>query len=416
MSALDEGHDVRALFNHDPSKVLGRTASGTLRLEEDDIGLRYTVDLPNTSYADDLLASIRRGDISHSSFGFKATDAKMHPPQRPGEPHRRELREVRLFDVSPVTYPAYEESTVSLRSLLQNNGLEDPSGPGRPGRAGEVRSLREAFETRGANSLTLPAATDLLSELLHAGGNGARIFGRVIPVVPAQRSGGAGPVAGRVAWAGPVPVEIVKEGEPWNPVTVPIGDHKFGTIKTGAYVQFSSEVLEDAEHLLDAIDHAFWAGLGLKLDSLVLSGGTDGAKSMVGLLDRGTKVDAVPDLKALSAAVAAVEEADGTATHIVTTPAVKAGLVASLTGNQLEHLPPLVSSRMVPTGTALVLDSERCRATLAEEIQVVATERALSANADIIDAKIRCRVGGVAVAGATDTALSKFVQIIKKGP
>jgi len=93
--------DVRALINHDANLVIGRTKAGTLKLWEDAKGLRYEVQLPDTSYARDLIESISRGDVSGSSFAF-----------RPIKEHTtadgvREILEARLFDVSPVTYPAY---------------------------------------------------------------------------------------------------------------------------------------------------------------------------------------------------------------------------------------------------------------------------------------------------------------------
>nr|WGD95106.1 HK97 family phage prohead protease [Bacillus subtilis] len=70
--ALDQTDmsDVRALIDHDPSKILGRTSAGTLKLEVDDIGLRFDVTLPNTQYASDLYENLRVGNISNCSFGF----------------------------------------------------------------------------------------------------------------------------------------------------------------------------------------------------------------------------------------------------------------------------------------------------------------------------------------------------------
>src|SRR5262249_31979044 len=68
--ALKDQDDVRALFNHNADYVLGRTASGTLRMTEDDKGLRYEADLPDTTVARDLAAMVERGDINGSSFAF----------------------------------------------------------------------------------------------------------------------------------------------------------------------------------------------------------------------------------------------------------------------------------------------------------------------------------------------------------
>lgn len=105
--------DVRALFNHDPNLVLGRTSNGTLQLQEDSRGLRYEVTLPDTTWARDLWASVQRGDITQSSFAFAVEDEDWKRDRRPPQ---RILTAVRLFDVSPVTYPAYAQTTVSARA------------------------------------------------------------------------------------------------------------------------------------------------------------------------------------------------------------------------------------------------------------------------------------------------------------
>ena len=104
-------NDVRALINHDPSLVLGRTSSGTLELTSDDVGLKYRVKLGNQQYATDLYESIQRGDISQSSFAFTIKDQTWSEDRS-----SRSVDEVaQLLDVSPVTYPAYKEATVVAR-------------------------------------------------------------------------------------------------------------------------------------------------------------------------------------------------------------------------------------------------------------------------------------------------------------
>lgn len=110
-----EGDDVRALFNHDPNHVLGRTTSGTLRLSVDKIGLRYDVDLPDTQVGRDTATSAERGDISGSSFAFSIRDGGAEWRRENGI-EIRELRSLELFDVSPVTFPAYKSTTVAVRS------------------------------------------------------------------------------------------------------------------------------------------------------------------------------------------------------------------------------------------------------------------------------------------------------------
>ena len=144
--------DVRALFNHDPNFVLGRNKAGTLRLSEDEIGLRYDIDPPDTTWANDLYTSIKRGDITQSSYAF--LPVKESWTQRDDGSELRELLEVRLFDVSPVTYPAFVGADTQARSALQAFGI-DPDGlavisikhqRGTPLTASERAMLKTAIE------------------------------------------------------------------------------------------------------------------------------------------------------------------------------------------------------------------------------------------------------------------------------
>lgn len=110
--------DVRALYNHDANMVLGRTSAGTLRLMETDKGLEFEVDLPDTSYARDLMACMQRGDINQCSFGFSiGEDGDTWQRDAAGMWTRTICNVSRLYDVSPVTYPAYPETECALRSL-----------------------------------------------------------------------------------------------------------------------------------------------------------------------------------------------------------------------------------------------------------------------------------------------------------
>lgn len=114
--SLADGDDVRALWNHDPGLVLGRTASGTLTLGTDERGLTFQVTPPDTVWARDLLVSVERGDVSQASFGFLMR--KDTWDEESGPLPIRTLLDVKLLDVSPVTYPAYAATdTVAQRSL-----------------------------------------------------------------------------------------------------------------------------------------------------------------------------------------------------------------------------------------------------------------------------------------------------------
>jgi len=112
--------DVRALWNHDPNYVLGRNRSGTLLLSEDQKGLATEITVPDTQWARDLLVTIERGDVNQMSFGFRTMEDRWERVDGMQEELRTLLR-VQLFDVSPVTFPAYPQTDVGAakRSLEQ---------------------------------------------------------------------------------------------------------------------------------------------------------------------------------------------------------------------------------------------------------------------------------------------------------
>ena len=111
--------DVRALLNHDSNLVLGRKSARTLSLFEDEKGLSVKIPLPDTSYARDLMVSVERGDVNQMSFGFRAIkDRWTQPTAESKDLPMRELLEVQLFDVSVVTFPAYPQTEVHVRALM----------------------------------------------------------------------------------------------------------------------------------------------------------------------------------------------------------------------------------------------------------------------------------------------------------
>lgn len=118
--AFDEAvgrDDVRALFNHNPDYVLGRTTAGTLRLDVDGTGLRYEVQLnPADTEHQRIWQMVSRGDVSQSSFGFEVTD-QTWGERKAGELPLRIITKTKLYDVSPVTYPAYAQTSVTARDL-----------------------------------------------------------------------------------------------------------------------------------------------------------------------------------------------------------------------------------------------------------------------------------------------------------
>ena len=106
--------DVRAYFDHDRGRFLGRSTAGTLRLKEDSKGLAVEIDLPDTSDGRDVRTLIERGDISGMSFGFIVTRQEW---DETGEVPLRTIHEVDLIEVSIVSEPAYSGTSIALRSL-----------------------------------------------------------------------------------------------------------------------------------------------------------------------------------------------------------------------------------------------------------------------------------------------------------
>lgn len=142
--------DVRALFNHNTDIVLGRNKSGTLRLKEDDVGLSYEIDLPDTQAARDLWTLIDRGDVSGSSFAFETVkEARDNPESGSTDLPMVTIREAKLYDISPCTMPSYEDTDVSARVFLR---VADLSGH-------SVEEVRAAWEADDAPRLWTPQST-----------------------------------------------------------------------------------------------------------------------------------------------------------------------------------------------------------------------------------------------------------------
>jgi HK97 family phage prohead protease len=117
---LSEGQDVRCLFNHDVNQLLGRTKSGTLRLQDSAEGFGFDCDTdPNTSAGRDVPAMIDRGDIDGCSFSFNVRkDSWSDEFDENGRyvSTTRSIEDIDMFDVGPVTFPAYTQTSVGARS------------------------------------------------------------------------------------------------------------------------------------------------------------------------------------------------------------------------------------------------------------------------------------------------------------
>jgi HK97 family phage prohead protease len=109
--------DVRCLKNHDPNLILGRTTSGTLRLQSNTVGLKFEDDVPDTTTGKDILEEVRRGDISGCSFAFTVAEQTWKYFEDDSPPERTIITIAQLYDVGPVTYPAYKDTTVKAREI-----------------------------------------------------------------------------------------------------------------------------------------------------------------------------------------------------------------------------------------------------------------------------------------------------------
>jgi uncharacterized protein len=137
-------NDVRAYFNHDENLLLGRVSSGTLRISTDKRGLFYEVDLPNTTYANDLAELMKRGDVNQSSFAFLIEKDRWE--QRDGVTYRIIEKVSRLLDVSPVSQPAYPDSTSELKRDLETETKEEAKA------ASVENTESEVVETKAEDS------------------------------------------------------------------------------------------------------------------------------------------------------------------------------------------------------------------------------------------------------------------------
>ena len=106
--------DIRSFFNHDSNQVLGRTSAKTAEFDEDEKGLRAVIYPPDTVAGRDVVALVKRGDVTGMSFMFRTLADEWEEPTK-GELPKRTVKKVQLFEAGPVTFPAYEATSISAR-------------------------------------------------------------------------------------------------------------------------------------------------------------------------------------------------------------------------------------------------------------------------------------------------------------
>ena len=117
--SLATGSNIRALYQHQGDALLGTTRGGTLQLREDAKGLAFELALPDTSHGKDLAILVGRGDVAGCSFGFRVAPGGDRWEQR-GDTLVRELLNVDLVEITLTSDPAYQDTTVAMRSRSAN--------------------------------------------------------------------------------------------------------------------------------------------------------------------------------------------------------------------------------------------------------------------------------------------------------
>lgn len=117
--SLATGSNIRALYQHQGDALLGTTRGGTLQLREDARGLAFELALPDTSHGKDLAILVGRGDVAGCSFGFRVAPGGDRWEQRGGK-LVRELIDVELVEITLTSDPAYQDTTVAMRTRSAN--------------------------------------------------------------------------------------------------------------------------------------------------------------------------------------------------------------------------------------------------------------------------------------------------------
>jgi uncharacterized protein len=276
--------DVRCLLNHDPNIVLGRVKSGTLRLSDDERGLRFECDLPESR--SDLKEAVSRGDIDGASFRFLVGE----------EEWDGELRTVKsvkqLDDVTIATYPAYPSTSVELRA--RSDHKETSPSPSRPGLVIRDRLRVEDRTQRSDQSADVERRVVEAMQATRKGEARSLSVTGALPIEPAElsaylfeklRPGSVALQSGiiviptdkrEITWpklSGDVNPAWVASGE-----AIPEGDPTLVSLKANPrklahLVAVENEVIDDSEpSVVDVLNNHLGTMLGLKLDLAVFEG------------------------------------------------------------------------------------------------------------------------------------------------
>ncbi|MEV7772941.1 HK97 family phage prohead protease [Kitasatospora sp. NPDC086791] len=393
--------DVLATFNHNVDHVLGRRSSGTLRLAVDTSGIRYEIDVPNTRAGQDVAELIRRGDVIGSSFTFRVNPGGQERASD-DDPETslpvRVITSMTVYELGPVTNPAYPTTTASARSLNAVYPIESES------RMIDA-PIRTADGFLPVNRRTIPneaawTATESAALWVNMIGPKSRFLANIpasnkLPMrtgsmmLPAIKTADGGYVGANA----PIP-------EPGTDLP----SRTCWAAKFGAVERASSEVLQDARpDLVAGINQSLAFAMARGIDKGLFNGAgpTDpnDPRRVIGLLAQGVTKNVAPSVAEISSALERMEDSGAEATVLWVDPVAAKALRAEIPAAQwtegIYGLIPVVSQHL-PANTAVVADSSRIFVGLHSDISITVSRTAPEAFAqDRALFRALARVAGV---------------------
>ncbi|WHM37403.1 HK97 family phage prohead protease [Streptomyces sp. BPTC-684] len=400
--------DVVATFNHNNDQILGRTKAGTLRLMRDAQGIRYEIDIPDTSTGRDVAELVRRGDVRGASFTFRVNPGGAStadsPDRETGLPIRI-ITSMSVFELGPVLNPAYPTTTANARSNNKNEvrtlttNVSDSMKKQQAVRVfghsyGDLQSRRgDWFDLNANGDIEAPI-------LLSAAGRGSRLIERVQAF---QFSGHHGyvPVTPKIT------ARIQGRRSEQAPIPVPIPIPHVTTVKPSVIVKADNDDLVDIPATAKALESALLAAVGARIDDVIVNGASDEDAKVPGMLEAGTTTQVASlSYDVLVDTVSRVEESGGSADTILGNPATTAAIRKGVEGARLAQLPTLISlppladgTAILPTGTAIVADLGSVAVALRDKPEVTLSEH--ETDAFFTDSTLfrgRARISGVTLA------------------
>ncbi|MFF4530037.1 HK97 family phage prohead protease [Streptomyces sp. NPDC001407] len=368
-------NDVLATFNHNVDNVLGRRSSGTLRLMADAVGVRYEIDIPNTQPGRDVAELIKRGDVIGSSFAFRVNPggqerASSDDPET-GLPVRV-VTSMTVYELGPVTNPAYPTTTASTRALDALYPIERESRM-------TAAPIRTADGFLPVNRREIPnnsqwTATEPAGLWVNMIGPKSRFLANIpasnkLPMhepammLPAVKTGDGGYVDANTA----IP-------EPESDLT----SRTARATKFGALERASSEVLQDARpDLVAGINQSLAAALARAIDRGLFHGAgpadPNDNRRVIGLLAQGNTKHVAPSVAEINAALERMEATGAEATTLWVDPmaakALRVEIPAAEWPKGIYGLTPVVS-QYLPANTAIVADASRIFVGLHTDISI----------------------------------------------